>query len=474
MLIVFLFLLPLSAAQSGNQFFQLFSGYVGVPITNGQQFILRVLAPFVFIFAISRFVAKGAFKQALDNSGLGGSVGKRAPTLIGLAVAGIMMILFGSVILWVIVIFAIMGALWFLIAGTGYAARSSGASGAIKSAASRVSRSSSSGSDSGGVSADEVEDMIGTKVDELKSEMSEIDGEEQDEKEKEDQTEREEEEGASPGQVEDEIEHEEAELADIVSKLEDVEQGLKSIEDDVEAFEEEELSELREESQDLDNVKQFEDRFLDQIRHVYKSAQNGGLTPEEFEEVQEHVQDQLNYLQTFRNDLEQEHQVHQATEALINELQALKNKIVPHTEEEIQKAETLTEELEDEEKKAETLTQKYGSRDIFEDLQADENETADIEREIRNTVVERMQALEGRLQDQIDRLQEIRQYDEQDWSEIVEIVQELDTVEQDSGRLAGILNRNQSDEFMSKISEMNEHIERIEEMARQLSSEHEA
>jgi len=473
MLIVFLFLLPLSAAQSGNQFFQLFSGYVGVPITNGQQFILRVLAPFIFIFAISRFVAKGAFKQALDNSGLGGSVGKRAPTLIGLAVAGIMMILFGSVILWVIVIFAIMGALWFLIAGTGYAAKSSGASGAIKSAASRVSRSSSSGSDSGGVSADQVGEMLDDRIGQLKSELSSIDDEEQDEKQKEDQTEEEEEEGANPDQIEDEIESEEAELMDIVQKLETVEEQLDGLENDVDSIEQNELDEMQRNMSKLNDINHVEGQMKGTLNNFIQAAKSGRVGEDAMEEFADDMANWDRYVWELKEDIRHEKDIHEAIDKLLSDLQEMKD-ILDFAESDIHKAESLVNELEDEEKKAEALSQKYGAREIFEEIEKDESETEDIESEIRRQVVSRFQELNQRIDEEMERARQLKEYDDEEYGEIIDIVKDLDQEEGTLNSLISRFNDGPHDEYAEELDNIREHIDQIEEMARQLSSEHEA
>ena len=471
LLALFLFLIPLSAAQSGNQFFQLFSGYVGVPITNGQQFVLRVLAPFIFVFAITRFLAKGAFNNALNNSGLGGEVGKRAPTLVGIAVAGIVMIMFGSVILPVIIIFAILGLLWFGATSLGYAGRSTGATGLAKSAASKVSGSGSSGSGSDGVSPEEVDEMVGDRINELKGELSSIDDEEQDEKQKEDQTEQEEEEGANPGQVEDEIESEEAELMDIVQKLETVEGQLSEFEQQIESIENQELEEMEDTEQVLHDVDNFQSKFDSWLGETIEKAQRGQIGEEELEEVQEMFGEELRLLDLCISDLQTMHRVHENVEEIVSALQELQQEIEPHAESTIQKAEALVEELEDEEQKAETLAQKYGAREIFEEIEHDESETEEIESEIRNQVVGKMQELESRLQEEINRAKELRKHDQEELNEIINIVQELDVEEKKAGKLSGLFRNPQ---FEEEIDQVIDKIDRIEEMAQQLSSEHEA
>jgi len=467
----FLFLLPLSAAQSGNQFFQLFSGYVGVPITNGQEFILRVLAPFIFVFAVTRFVAKGAFKNALDNSGLGGEVGKRAPTLVGIAVAGITIIMFGSVMLWVIVLFALLGVLWFAATSLGYVGRSTGATGLAKSAASKVSGSGSS-SGSGGVSPDQVSEMLDDRIGQLKSELSSIDDEEQDEKEKEDQTEQEEEEGANPDQVEDEIESEEAELMDIVKKLETVEEQLSAFEEDIADIEEQELSQAEAEEEDLGNIEDFEHRFNQQLSDFIQQAQQGKISEEDMEEVKRIFSQEIKFLRMLESDLSREKEIYEVTEEVIQGLQEMQAEIEPHFESEIHRAETLVEELEDEEQKAEALSQKYGAREIFNELEQDESETAEIENEIKKQVVQKMQELENGLDEEIERAQKLRNYDQQEFNEIIEIVQNLDTEESKMDKLRSMFSGDP--QFEDEVDEIIGLIEEVESMASQLSSEHEA
>lgn len=467
----FLFLLPLSAAQSGNQFFQLFSGYVGVPITNGQQFILRVLAPFIFVFAITRFVANGAFKNALDNSGLGGEVGKRAPTLVGIAVAGITMIMFGSVMLWVILIFAILGVLWFAATSLGYVGRSTGATGLAKSAASKVGSSSSSSS-SGGVSPEKVGNMLDERIGQLKSELSSIDDEEQDEKQKEDQTEQEEEEGANPDQVEDEIESEEAELMDIVQKLETVEGQLADFESDIAQIEDQEISQAQAEDEDLGNIEDFGYRFNEYLTNTIQRAKQGKISEDEMEEMRNRFNTEVKFLRQLESDLDREREIHEVTEEAIQGLKELQQEIEPHFESEIHRAESLVEELEDEEQKAEALSQKYGAREIFEEIEQDESETADIEAEIKNQVVQKMQELEDQLDEEIQRAKQLRNYDQQEFNEIIEVVQNLDTEESRLNKMKGMFGNDP--QFQEEIDEIIRLIEDIEEMTQQLSSEHQA
>lgn len=470
--VLLLFLLPLSAAQSGNQFFQLFSGYVGVPINSGQQFVLRVLAPFLFIFAVSRFLAQGAFENALDNSGLGGGVGKRAPTLVGLAVAGIVMIMFGSIILWVIVLFAILGALWFLTTSLGYAGKSSGASGAIKSAASKVTGSSSN-SGSGGVTPEKVSDMLDDRIDRLKDELQSIDAEEKDEKQKENQTEQEEEEGASPDQIEDEIESEEAELMDIVQKLEKVEEQFTGLEENIDSIENSMINTTRRERSELNQVENFETQVEQRLSVYLQDAKAGKVTEEELERFSDDLAAWEDYLLQLRNDIRREHNIHMSVDEILDDLHEMKE-ILDFAESDIHKAESLVNELEDEEKKAEALSQKYGAREIFEDIKHDESETKDIESEIRSQVVAKFQELQQGLDEEIERAEQLKEYDEGEFSKIVDIVKDLD---QDEGAVGSLMDRFRDgphDEYAEELQQIREHIEDIENDARQLSSEHEA
>ncbi|QKQ98879.1 hypothetical protein GKQ38_05150 [Candidatus Nanohaloarchaea archaeon] len=474
---VFLSLIPLSAAQSGNQFFTLFSGYVGMPVTNGQQFIMYVLAPFLFVFAISRFIAKGALMNAMESSGLGGEVGKRAPTLIGVATAGIMMILFGGVLLWLIVIFAILGAGWFLLGSTKYAADSTGVTGGLKKGASAVSdrmgSGSSSSGDSSGVTAEKVSDMLDDRIDQLKSELSSIDDEEQDEKQKEDQTEQEEEEGQNPDQVEDEIESEEAELMDIVKKLETVEEQLNGLESDIDSIEELELDEVQRDMSKLNDVESVEQQVNEDLQDMIQRAKAGRVDEEVLEEFASNMAEWEDYLRELRHDMAHEHNIHQSVDKILEDLREMRD-VLDFAESDIHKAETLVNELEDEEQKAEALSQKYGAREIFEEIEQDESETSDIESEIRNKVVERYQELQQGIEDEIERAEELKEYDEQEFDEILDIVQGLD---QEEGALSNLRNRFSNgphEEYEQELEDIIEHIEEIESMARQLSSEHQA
>ena len=83
-----------------------------------------------------------------------------------------------------------------------------------------------------------------------------------------------------------------------------------------------------------------------------------------------------------------------------------------------------------------------------------------------------MHEIENRLDDEIERAQQLRNYDQQEFNEIVEIVQNLDTEESKMDKLGNMFGG--QPQFEKEVDTIIELIEEVESMAQQLSSEHQA